>query len=112
VLQPVCFGCHIVSAERSITSVFGRRFLRVPDLRGSAGLTATPERRWSGSPTPPNGDVLALRIMSNVSNSVPPDAVSDEATEEDHECVAVLYALTEGKKIASCGRDGRYGGVP
>jgi hypothetical protein len=50
--------------------------------------------------------------MASVSNSVPPDAVSDDVIEKDHERVAVLYALTEGKKIASWGRDGRYGGVP
>jgi hypothetical protein len=50
--------------------------------------------------------------MTNVSNSVAPDAVSDEVIEEDHERVAVLYALTEGKKIASCSRDRRYGDVP
>jgi hypothetical protein len=81
-------GCHIVSAERSVT--------------------ATPERQWSGSPTP-SVDILVLRI---VSSSVAHDAVSDEVIEEGHERVTVLYALTEGKKIARCGRDRRYGGVP
>ena len=81
-------GCHIVSAERSVT--------------------ATPERQWSGSPTP-SVDILVLRIVTNVSNSVVHDAVSDEVIEEGHERVTVLYALTEGKKIARCGRDRRHG---
>ena len=34
VLQPVCFGCHIVSAERSIISVFGRRFFTASRIEG------------------------------------------------------------------------------
>ena len=84
-------GCYIVSTERSVTTI--------------------PERQWSGSPTP-SVDVLVLRIVTKVSNSMAHDAVSDEVIEEGHERVAVLYALTEGKKIASCGRDRRYGGVP
>jgi hypothetical protein len=61
---------------------------------------------------PQRVDILGLRIVTNVSNSVAHDAVSDEVIKEGHERVTVLYALTEDKKIASCGRDRRYGGVP